>query len=91
MSSVLVSAANDEFVRGIIRDRVESTFGARLAQRLGGPDAALRAELLAAVITGIAFLHRKVGTAAITGADRATLDAWVRRMAAPLLAAEGSE
>lgn len=81
----LVSAANDETVRAIIRDRIESGFGGRFAPRLDGPDAALRAELLAALITGTAFLYRKIGTTALTTADRATLDTWVRRMTAPLL------
>lgn len=83
--SALVTAANDETVREIIRNRIEAGFDGRLAQRLDGSDAALRAELFAAVITGIAFLHRKIGTAALTEADRATLDTWVRRMTAPLL------
>ncbi|WP_394617237.1 TetR/AcrR family transcriptional regulator [Lentzea sp. JNUCC 0626] len=84
--AALASAANDETVRAIIRERIERGFGDRLAQRLDGPDAALRAELVAAMITGIAFLYRKIGTTALTGADRATLDGWVRSMAAPLLA-----
>jgi AcrR family transcriptional regulator len=87
--SALVSAANDDTVREIIRNRIETGFDGRLAQRLDGPDAALRAELLAALITGIAFLHRKIGTTALTNADRATLDAWIRRMTAPLLAERG--
>jgi AcrR family transcriptional regulator len=89
--SALVSAANDEAVRGIIRDRIESSFGVRLAQRLDGPEAALRAELLAALVTGIAFLYRKIGTTAITSADRGVLEAWVRRMAAPLLTASDAD
>lgn len=83
--SVLVTAANDETVRAILRDRIETRFDGRLAQRLDGPDAAVRAELLAALVTGIAFLRRKIETPALTNADRATIDTWVRRMAAPLL------
>jgi AcrR family transcriptional regulator len=87
--STLVSAANDDTVRAIIRNRIETGFDGQLAGRLDGPDTAVRAELLAALITGIAFLHRKIGTAALTTADRATLDTWVRRMAAPLLTEPG--
>lgn len=83
--STLVSAANDETVRAIIRSRIENGFDGHLAARLDGPDTALRAELLAALVTGIAFLHRKVETPALTTADRAALDKWVRRMTAPLL------
>jgi AcrR family transcriptional regulator len=87
--SALVSAANDETVRAIIRNRVETGFDGQLAGRLDGPDTAVRAELLAALITGIAFLKRKIGTTALTNADRATLDTWVRRMAAPLFTKPG--
>ncbi len=56
--------------------------------RLDGPDAALRAELTAAIITGISFLREKVGTGALSCADRETLRTYVNRMSAPLLASE---
>jgi hypothetical protein len=57
-----------------------------LALRLDDhPDALLRAELLAAVITGIVMMREKVGTRALTEADRQTLGAWIDLMAAPLL------
>lgn len=83
--SRLVGAANDETVRAVLRQRIESAFATRLAERLDGPDAALRAELFAAVLVGVGFLRHKVGTHAMTTADRETLVAHVNRMVAPLL------
>ncbi|MBP2330553.1 AcrR family transcriptional regulator [Kibdelosporangium banguiense] len=83
--STLVAAANDDTIRDIIRDRIISGFDDELAPRLDGPDAALRAELFAALITGIGFLHRKIGTPAILAADRETLIAHVDNMVKLLL------
>ena len=81
----LVSAANDETVRTIIRDRIDTGFGGRLAGRLDGPDPALRAELLAALVIGIGFLKGKVGTAELTKADPELLGEYVDTMVRPLL------
>jgi AcrR family transcriptional regulator len=86
--STFVTAANDDTIRTILRERISVSFGTELAARLDGPDATLRAELLAALITGIGFLREKVGTPAIASADRETLGAYVDRMAETLLAAE---
>jgi AcrR family transcriptional regulator len=83
--SVFVTAANDETIRTVIRERIDAGFGAALAARLDGPDAALRAELLAALITGIGYLREKVGTPAILGADPETLGKYADRMADALL------
>jgi AcrR family transcriptional regulator len=86
--SRFLGAANDTTVRAILRDHIDTSFGTRLADRLDGPDAALRAELLAALITGIGFLRGKVGTRAISNADPEILGAYVDRMTAPLLASD---
>ncbi|WP_328617552.1 TetR/AcrR family transcriptional regulator [Amycolatopsis sp. NBC_00355] len=83
--SGLVTAANDDMIRAVVRERIERAFDEQLAPRLSGPDRALRAELLAALITGVAVLRGKVGTKALTAADREALGAYVDRMAAPLL------
>jgi AcrR family transcriptional regulator len=83
--SGLVTAANDDMIRAVVRERIERAFDEQLAPRLSGEDRELRAELLAAVITGIAVLRGKVGTKALTAADREALGAYVDRMAAPLL------
>ncbi|MFD9741585.1 TetR family transcriptional regulator, partial [Umezawaea sp. NPDC059074] len=85
--SALVTAANDDTVRAYIREKIHDGFGTRLACRLEGPDAELRAELLAALITGIGFLRGKVGTPAVSAADHEALARYVDLMAAPLLAA----
>lgn len=83
--ATLVAAANDQTVRDVLRARIEAGFTRGLAARLAGPDAELRAELLASILVGVGFLRHKVGTAAMSTADRETLGAYVDRMAAPLL------
>ncbi len=84
--ATLVTGANDATLRALIRGRIESGFGDLVARRLDGPDAAVRAEMLAALITGIVVLRQKIGTPALAEADRRALGAWVDLMAAPLLA-----
>jgi len=83
----LVTAANDDTVRAYIREKIHDGYGTRLACRLEGPDAELRAELLAALITGIGFLRGKIRTPAVSAADHEALGYYVDLMAAPLLAA----
>jgi AcrR family transcriptional regulator len=83
--SRLVGAANDDAVRAVLRHRIESAFAERLAARLDGPNAALRAELFAATLVGVGFLRHKVGTRAMSTADRDVLVEYVNRMVAPLL------
>jgi hypothetical protein len=80
-----VAAANDQAVRTILQERIESAFSRRLAARLDGPDATLRAELFAAILVGVGFLRHKVGSRGMSTADRETLVAYVDRMVAPLL------
>jgi hypothetical protein len=84
--ATLVTAANDATLRVLIRERIENGFGKVLAQRLEGPDAVLRGEMIAALVTGVVLLRQKVGLSALSETDRQTLGAWVDRMAAPLLA-----
>jgi AcrR family transcriptional regulator len=83
--SRMVAAANDQAVRTILQERIESAFSRRLAARLDGPDATLRAELFAAILVGVGFLRHKVGSRGMSTADRETLVAYVDRMVAPLL------
>ncbi|GAB3189464.1 TetR family transcriptional regulator [Micromonospora palomenae] len=82
--AALVGAANDEHVRAVLRDRIEKSFGA-LAARLDGPDADLRAELVAAILIGVGLLRHKIGTTATSTADRETLAIYVDRMMATLI------
>jgi AcrR family transcriptional regulator len=83
--ATLVAAANDQTVRAVLRARIETGFTRGLAARLEGPDAELRAELVAGILVGVGFLRHKVGTEAMSAADRETLGAYVDRMAGPLL------
>jgi AcrR family transcriptional regulator len=85
--ATLVEGASTDLVRAIARDRIHAGFTTQLAGRLEGPDAELRAELVAAVITGVSTLRSRIGTRAIAGADLDVLAAHVDRMVAPLLAA----
>ncbi|GAA4557877.1 TetR/AcrR family transcriptional regulator [Pseudonocardia xishanensis] len=88
--SVLVSGANDRTVREVLRTRIEEVFGDVLGGRLEGPDAALRAELMAALLAGVGMLREKVGTRALAEADREVVGDWVERLAAVLFAPDGS-
>ncbi|WP_018685271.1 TetR/AcrR family transcriptional regulator [Actinokineospora enzanensis] len=83
--TAVMTAANDETIRTLIRDRIGTLFGSHLATRLDGPDAAVRAELLAALIIGIGFLREKIGTHALAAADRETLAPLVDHLATRLL------
>ncbi|WP_196814518.1 TetR/AcrR family transcriptional regulator [Nocardia sp. BMG111209] len=78
-------AANDDIVREILRSRIQDYFGTALAARLPAPDAALRAELLAALVSGIGFLRDRIRTGELAAVDDCTLHAYVRQMIAPLL------
>lgn len=86
--SALLTGANDETIRVILKERIDSAFGTELGGRLTGRDAMLRAELFGALITGIGFLREKVGTRALAEADRDKLGAYVEAMLLPLLAPE---
>jgi AcrR family transcriptional regulator len=83
--ATLVAAANDERVRDIIKERIDVAFGTLLAARLDGPDAALRAELLGAVLVGVGFLRHKIGSNALSTADREKIAQYVDLVAAALI------
>jgi AcrR family transcriptional regulator len=83
--SGLLGGAQNEAIRAVVRDRIEKGYGEQLAPRLSGPDARLRAELLAAVIVGIGLLRGKIGSTALVNADRADLHRYVDALAAVLL------
>ncbi len=89
--STLVAGAGTELVRTIARDRIHAGFTTQLAGRLDGDDAELRAELVAALLTGISSLRGQIGTRAIAGADLDALATYVDRMVAPLITPAGSD
>lgn len=86
--STLLGASNDEMVREVIRDRIDSDFRTRLSARLDGEDTELRAELLAALVIGVGVLKQRIGTRALSAADRDKLAHWISRMAAGVLEPE---
>lgn len=83
--SALLTGANDETIRAILKERIDGSFGAELGARLSGPDAVLRAELFGALITGVSFLREKIGTNALSEVDREKLGGYVEAMIQPLL------
>jgi AcrR family transcriptional regulator len=82
-----VSAAviGEEHVRESIREQIDTGFGEVLAARLDGQDAVLRAELVAAVLAGVALLRDRIGAHGLLDADPAALQAQVERLTAVLL------
>jgi AcrR family transcriptional regulator len=86
--SGLLSGAQNEAIRAVVRERIEKRYGEQLAPRLSGPDAHLRAELLAALVVGIGLLRGKIGSTALVNADRAELHRYVDTLAAVLLGEE---
>ncbi|MEE3850432.1 TetR family transcriptional regulator [Gordonia sp. LSe1-13] len=85
-SALLAGVVNNDTITEIIREMVEDTFTRGLGDRLGGDDAGLRAELLNALVVGIAVMREKIGSQALRAADFDDLAKYVRRMAVPLLA-----
>ncbi|MER7396876.1 TetR/AcrR family transcriptional regulator [Streptomyces sp. NPDC000151] len=82
--SVLRSSSREEAVRQF-RDKVAEVFSGRFAERLEGPDAELRAELLAAWLLGTSLMRKAFRTPALDAATDATLEAHLRAGLAGLL------
>ncbi|GAA4325250.1 hypothetical protein GCM10023086_52210 [Streptomyces venetus] len=75
--SVLRSSGRDEAVARLRADFTE-VFSERLAARLGGPDADLRAELLAAWMLGTSLMRSEIRPPALASAPDATLERYLR-------------
>ncbi|GHI06653.1 TetR/AcrR family transcriptional regulator [Streptomyces cellostaticus] len=75
--SVLRSSGRDEAV-GRLRADFTEVFSERLAARLGGPDADLRAELLAAWMLGTSLMRTEIRPPALVSAPDATLERYLR-------------
>ncbi|MEU2712567.1 TetR family transcriptional regulator [Streptomyces sp. NPDC007205] len=75
--SVLRSSGRDEAV-GRLRAEFTEVFSSRLAARLGGPDADLRAELLAAWMLGTSLLRTEIRPPALVSAPDATVERYLR-------------
>ncbi|MEV0599938.1 TetR/AcrR family transcriptional regulator [Streptomyces sp. NPDC050315] len=74
--SVLRSSSREETAR-MFRDNVAEVFSGRFAERLEGPDAELRAELLAAWLLGTSLM-RAFRTPALDAATTAALESHLR-------------
>ncbi|MBR8638206.1 TetR family transcriptional regulator [Streptomyces tuirus] len=75
--SVLRSSGRDEAVARLRADLTE-VFSRRLAARLGGPDADVRAELLAAWMLGTSLMRTEIRPPALVSAPDATLERYLR-------------
>ncbi|MFH9001866.1 TetR family transcriptional regulator [Streptomyces afghaniensis] len=75
--SVLRSSGRDEAVARLRADFTE-VFSHRLAARLDGPDADLRAELLAAWMLGTSLMRTEIRPPALVSAPDATLERYLR-------------
>ncbi|MET9450390.1 TetR family transcriptional regulator [Streptomyces cinerochromogenes] len=75
--SVLRSSGRDEAVARLRADFTE-VFTKGLASRLGGPDADLRAELLAAWMLGTSLMRTEIRPPALLSAPDATLERYLR-------------
>ncbi|WP_099053091.1 TetR/AcrR family transcriptional regulator [Streptomyces griseochromogenes] len=75
--SVLRSSGRDEAV-GRLRAEFTEVFSQRLAARLGGLDADLRAELLAAWMFGTSLMRTEIRTPALASVPDATLERYLR-------------
>lgn len=65
----LLRSTGHEEARDTLRNQLERDFTSDFSRRLSGPDAPLRAELLAAWILGIGVLRSVIGTPALRDAD----------------------
>ncbi|MBZ4015936.1 hypothetical protein CCS38_09315 [Streptomyces purpurogeneiscleroticus] len=75
--SVLRSSSREDAVRQF-RDNVAEVFSGRFAERLEGPDAELRAELLAAWLLGTSLMRKAFRTPALDAATTAALESHLR-------------
>lgn len=88
VAGLLGGPVDSDTVREIVRSSVENVFTETLGARLGGPDAGLRAELINALVAGIAMMRHRIGSPALADADVDEIAHYVRLMAAPLLEAQ---
>jgi AcrR family transcriptional regulator len=64
-----ITSVNQDAIRDLIRGKVTAEFTEKLATRLEGEDAELRAEVFAALVIGTGFLRNLLKTPAIAKAD----------------------
>lgn len=87
--SVLRSSSREEAI-GRLRDEITEVFSERFAERLDGPDAAVRAELLASWLLGATLMRIAIRTPALAAAPDAMLQRHLRAAMDPLLSPPGN-
>ncbi|WP_231386571.1 TetR/AcrR family transcriptional regulator [Gordonia polyisoprenivorans] len=85
VTNQLIGIVDSETVNEVIRDAIEVTFTKTLGDRLSGPDAALRAELINALVVGISLVRDRIGSPEIAHADTDRIAKYVRRMVAAVV------
>jgi AcrR family transcriptional regulator len=80
-----MTSVNQQAIRELIRGKVTTEFTEKLATRLEGDDAELRAEIFAALIIGTGFLRNLLKTPAISKADPEDIARIISSVASGLL------
>jgi hypothetical protein len=83
---LMLRSVADPRAAEIIRAASERHVGRHLAERLEGPDAAARAELVLSVIAGVWLMRTVMGTTAITAAEETELARRLERVFSVLMA-----
>ncbi|MFW0786307.1 TetR family transcriptional regulator [Gordonia sp. CPCC 206044] len=83
--AMLAGVVDNDTITEVVRDTVEKTFTRGLAERLDGPHAELRAELVNALVVGISLMRQRIGSPALAAADLDEIAGYVGRMTEPLL------
>jgi AcrR family transcriptional regulator len=83
--AAFLAATHYPAVRQAVREGLIRNFTTEVANRLGGPQPQLRAELLAALLSGVALLREHIGTPALSSVDQQTLTTYVDALGKQLL------
>ncbi|MCF3962448.1 TetR/AcrR family transcriptional regulator [Streptomyces fuscigenes] len=87
---LMLRSVSDPRAAEIVRAGMERHVARDLAERLGGPDARERADLLLSLIAGVWLMRSVVGTRALAEADETRLARRVEAMFAALVDEDGS-
>jgi AcrR family transcriptional regulator len=82
---LMLRSVSDPRAAEIIRDATERHVGRHLAERLDGPDAQERADLVLSMIAGVWLMRTVMGTTALTAADDTELARRLERVFAVLI------
>jgi AcrR family transcriptional regulator len=82
---LMLRSASDPVAGPIVRRGVEEHVGARMARRIGGDEAEIRAQLALALVAGTWMMRTVLGTEALSRADDQRLGELLTAMLAPVV------